>query len=375
MSVPMNVLKNDELAIFRLRELYGKYGYMRYKVSKFEEYDLYARNKSFLISENILTFTDTDGRLMALKPDVTLSIIKNLGKTDGELHKLCYNETVYRTSGAADGFREIMQTGLECVGKVDLYAVCEVITLAQKSLELISEDNILDISHMGFILALMEELGVEGGDADTLVNYIGSKNIPAIRAFCSDRGISSDDSEALCEITALYSPIESALRVVEKNARNDKMRAAYEELRSICEVLRVSGNTEKIYIDFSTVNDMNYYNGVIFKGFVNGIPDSILSGGRYDNLMKRMGKCAGAIGFAVYLDMLDRLGEDTQRYDVDTVLLYGDDSDMAEVTRIAAQMRDDGIDVRTERGDSSSVRCRRLMKVTREGAEMLETND
>ena len=375
MSVPMNVLKNDELAIFRLRELYGKYGYMRYKVSKFEEYDLYARNKSFLISENILTFTDTDGRLMALKPDVTLSIIKNLGKTDGELHKLCYNETVYRTSGAADGFREIMQTGLECVGKVDLYAVCEVITLAQKSLELISEDNILDISHMGFILALMEELGVEGGDADTLVDYIGSKNIPAIRAFCSDRGISSADADALCEITALYSPIESALRVVEKNARNDKMRAAYEELRSICEVLRVSGNTEKIYIDFSTVNDMNYYNGVIFKGFMNGIPDSILSGGRYDNLMKKMGKCAGAIGFAVYLDMLDRLNGDAQRYDVDTVLLYGDDSDMAEVTRIAAQMRDDGIDVRTERGDSSSVRCRRLMKVTREGAEMLETND
>ena len=73
--------------------------------------------------------------------------------------------------------------------------------------------------------------------------------------------------------------------------------------------------------------------------------------------------------------MLDRLNGDAQRYDVDTVLLYGDDSDMAEVTRIAAQMRDDGIDVRTERGDSSSVRCRRLMKVTREGAEMLETND
>ena len=371
----MGVLKNDELAIFRLRELYGKYGYMRYKVSKFEEYDLYARNKSFLISENILTFTDTDGRLMALKPDVTLSIIKNLGKSETETHKLCYNETVYRTSASADGFREIMQTGLECVGKIDLLSVCEVISLAQKSLELISEDNILDISHMGFILALMEELDVEGRDVDTLISYIGSKNLPAIRAFCADRKLSAADEQAICDITELYAPIESALAVVEKNIRNEKMRAAYEELRSICEVLRVSGNVEKIYIDFSTVNDMNYYNGVIFKGFVKGIPDGILSGGRYDNLMKKMGKRVGAIGFAVYLDMLDRLGEDTAIYDVDTVLLYGDDSDMTQVAKVAAEIRASGVTVRTERGDAPAIRYRRLMRVTGEGAEILETND
>ena len=375
MSIPMNVLKNDELAIFRLRELYGKYGYMRYKVSKFEEYDLYARNKSFLISENILTFTDTDGRLMALKPDVTLSIVKNLGKSDEQTHKLCYNETVYRPSGSADGFREIMQTGLECVGKIDLLAVCEVISLAQKSLELISEENILDVSHMGFILALMEELGVDSQDADTLIGYIGSKNLPAISAFCAERALPAEDARAICEITELYAPIETALGVVEKNIRNEKMRAAYDELCAICEVLRVSGNTERIYIDFSTVNDMSYYNGVIFKGFIKGIPDGILSGGRYDNLMKKMGKKAGAIGFAVYLDMLDLLNGELGRYDVDTVLLYGDDSDVKQVAKISEQLRAEGVTVRAERGDAPSVRCRRVMVVKGEGAETLEAND
>ena len=102
MSISDTVLKNDEKAIFKLRELYSRYGYMRYKVSKFEEYDLYARNKSFLISENILTFTDTDGRLMALKPDVTLSIIKNIGNASEGVHKLYYNENVYRTSPSYD---------------------------------------------------------------------------------------------------------------------------------------------------------------------------------------------------------------------------------------------------------------------------------
>ena len=71
-------LKKDEQAVLLLRKLYQSYGYQPYKMSRFEEYDLYAKNKSFLVSENILTFTDTNGKLMALKPDVTLSIIKNI---------------------------------------------------------------------------------------------------------------------------------------------------------------------------------------------------------------------------------------------------------------------------------------------------------
>ena len=104
MSFCERVLRNDEKAIYSLRDLYEKYGYSLYKVSKFEEYDLYAHNKSFLVSSNILSFTDTNGKLLALKPDVTLSIVKNISDNDESTHKLCYNETVYRTSADSDGF-------------------------------------------------------------------------------------------------------------------------------------------------------------------------------------------------------------------------------------------------------------------------------
>ena len=102
-------LKTDERAMFALRALYGRYGYSQYKMSKFEEYDLYVRNKNFLISDNIITFTDTNGKLMALKPDVTLSIIKNSKDEAGKLEKVYYNENVYRVSGATHSFKEIMQ--------------------------------------------------------------------------------------------------------------------------------------------------------------------------------------------------------------------------------------------------------------------------
>ena len=77
MGISQNNISRTERAMYNLRNLYESYGYSQYKMSKFEEYDLYVRNKSFLVSDHIITFTDTDGKLMALKPDVTLSIIKN----------------------------------------------------------------------------------------------------------------------------------------------------------------------------------------------------------------------------------------------------------------------------------------------------------
>ena len=137
-----------ERVVRQLRELYRRYGYTQYRMSKFEPYDLYVRNKSFLVSEDILTFTDADGRLMALKPDVTLSIVKD-AKKGGGLQKVCYSENVYRTSPMSRSFREIMQTGLECVGEIDLVAMGEVLLLAAKSLETVSGDYLLDVSHLG----------------------------------------------------------------------------------------------------------------------------------------------------------------------------------------------------------------------------------
>ena len=127
-------LSLNERVIFSLRELYRNAGYSQYKMSKFEEYDLYARNKDFLISDSVITFTDTNGKLMALKPDVTLSIIKHINEQEG-VQKLFYNENVYRISKGNDSFKEIMQVGLECVGNIANANISEVIALAAKSLK------------------------------------------------------------------------------------------------------------------------------------------------------------------------------------------------------------------------------------------------
>ena len=113
----------------QLNQLYEGYGYRKFRMSKFEDYDLYAQNKDFLKRGHIITFTDIDGSLKALKPDITLSIIKN---NSGDSEKVYYNENVYREMGGA--FKEILQVGVESVGQIDPYAEAEVLALAAKSL-------------------------------------------------------------------------------------------------------------------------------------------------------------------------------------------------------------------------------------------------
>ncbi|MBO7309929.1 MAG: ATP phosphoribosyltransferase regulatory subunit [Clostridia bacterium] len=374
MSSLTNVFRNDEKALYSLRELYRTYGYTQYKMGKFEEYDLYSHNKNFLISENILTFTDTNGKLMALKPDVTLSIVKNISSDDTSTHKVYYNENVYRTSAESHGFKEIMQTGLECVGTIDKFAESEVITLAVKSLDSISNDYILDISHMGLLEGLLDAAGIENAERNSVLGFVKAKNITALKRILQSRGVEDSIENVLCEMTKSYLPLNTALQSIAAFINGEKMQAAYSELCGICEALEVYGLCEKVNFDFSVVNDFNYYAGVIFKGFINGIPDSVLSGGRYDRLLWKMGKKCGAIGFAVYLDRLERFGSENTEYDVDIMLEYGNESEK-DVIKAVKEIVSSGMTVKAVRRADKSVRYRQLKKIVKGGIQILETND
>ena len=375
MNVSNNVLKNEERAIYSLRELYKKYGYSHYKVSKFEEYDLYSRHKNFLVSQNVLTFTDTNGKLLALKPDVTLSIVKQIPQNDTRTHKLCYNENVYRPSTESDGFREIMQTGLECIGEIDLYAECEVLMLAMRSLETISSDYILDLSHMGIIEGLLEEATVDTTVRAEMITLIETKNANALSSLCRSKGVSEAMAEKLCRLTELYAPIGKALPILGELVVGEKMTAAYEKLSRIDSVMKAYGLSDRLYLDFSIVGDVTYYDSLSFKGFINGISESVLSGGRYDRLMNRLDKQMGAIGFAVYLDRLERFEWVEKQYDIDAILLYDDEVLPETILTAQAELMKDGISVLTTKTPDAALRYRKLLKITNGGIETLETND
>ena len=304
MQINDNVLNYDEKIIFSLRSLYSKHGYAPYKMSKFEEYDLYVKNKDFLISDSVITFTDTNGKLMALKPDVTLSIIKNSKDACETVQKLYYNENVYRISKGTKVFKEIMQVGLECIGNIDNYCIFEVLMLAAQSLKNISADAILDISHLGVLSSIIDSFSVSYEMKQALMKCAAEKNLHEISAICADNGIEPEKAEMLADIISFYGTPDE---ILPKLKALPELSEAVEQLEGALAPFEGNELKEMLRIDFSVVSDMKYYNGIVFKGFINGIPNSVLSGGQYDKLMEKMNRKSGAVGFAIYLDMLERL--------------------------------------------------------------------
>lgn len=368
----MNIanFKNEELAVFRLRELYCKYGFLQYKMSKFEEYDLYVRNKDFLVSENIITFTDTDGKLMALKPDVTLSIIKNSKPAAGFVEKVYYNENVYRVSKGTHSYKEIMQAGIECIGDIDDYNIYEVIMLAAKSLEIISDDFVLDLSHLGIVSEIIDSLGVSEKVRRAILSAIGEKNMHTLSAICAEEGI---DGSQLKILIKAYGAPDMVIPELEK-IECLKESPSLSQLKKINNILKQNSFYDRIRLDFSVINDMNYYNGFVFKGFINGISSGILSGGQYDSLMQKMKKNCGAIGFAVYLDMLELLDREEIKYDVDTVILYDENCDMKALSDAVSMLTSNGNSVTALKSIPEKIKYRQLLKLNEKGVEIIENN-
>ena len=295
MTIDTAILTNEEKISFALRSLYNRRGYAPYRMSKFEEYELYMKNKDFLRSPQVITFTDTNGKLMALKPDVTLSIVRAWRPVPGAVQKLYYDENVYRVSESAGAFREIRQTGVECLGAGDDISL-EVVGLALESLALISPENRLCVSLLGVVEAMLDALAIRGDARREVLRCMGEKNVHELRAVLDRTGVTPQDAERLARLTLCTAAPQDAVG----------------ELAALDEAARFAGGLPpesrgRVSLDFSILGDMRYYNDLAFQGYVRGVPSSVLSGGVYDRLLGRMGKPGRAIGFACYLDKLERL--------------------------------------------------------------------
>ena len=363
-----------ENVIYQLRSLYNRYGYSQYKMSKFEEYDLYARNKDFLISDSVITFTDLDGKLMALKPDVTLSIVKNSKDIPDSVQKLYYNENVYRVAKGSRSFREIMQVGLECLGNVDDYCICEVLTLAAESLRLVSSDSILSVSHLGLLLELLDGMGIPSGCRDAVMKAIGEKNAHELTRICADAGVSESDVALLKKLVATKGTADSVLPMLTALLSGKVNAKTLQQLQSIGSVLAKTAAAERIRIDFSVVDDVHYYNGIVFKGFVAGLPTSVLSGGQYDKLMQKLHRKSSAIGFAVYMDALERLDTSVNAYDADILLLYDESVAMTSVMELSDAWRQQGSSVMVQKGMPENMRFRKIYQFSSGEVKEIENN-
>ena len=314
-------LQPKERASFALRALYEAAGCRKYHMGRFEEYGLYQENRSFLSSEQVITFTDLDGRLLALKPDVTLSIAKTAQPAPGETLCYYYHENVYRPSAESHTFKEISQMGLEMLGAVGEAQVQQAVCLAARSLDALGAEWVLEVSHMGYLFGLFDALGVPDAARAKLLEKLREKNAHELRAAAGAAGF-ADAADTLCSVLDLSGAYAETMEKAAALCKNDAMRAAVAELKALAVPLEKAGGV--IRLDMTLAGEMEYYNGLVFQGYLKALPRPLLKGGRYDLLMQKFTPGAGAIGFAVYLDELDRLSAPlppVQKNSTDRVML------------------------------------------------------
>ena len=302
MEIELNRFTPAEQATFRLRALYEQAGYRKYRASRFEEYALYQEYQRFLPDAQVITFTDLDGKLRAIKPDVTLSIAKTAQPAAGECKRFYYNEEVCRPSRESHTFQTIHQMGLESMGAVDADEQAAVVRLALQSLAALDVPTVLEISHMGYLTGLLDALHVPAEARAKLLDFLRVKNAHELRTAALAAGL---DESAAAALTGLLDPLGATLTAARAACRCETQRAALEELQALQNALGEAGRGTRL--DLSMADEMEYYNGLVFTGYVAGIPCAVLKGGRYDYLMQRFTPGANAIGFAIYLDELERL--------------------------------------------------------------------
>lgn len=289
-----------------LRMNYTFRGYSEIITPSVEFYDLFTARTNTIPTELMYKMTDDKGRLIVLRPDSTAPIARVVTTRlqDAALPlKLHYTQNVMRRSGALRGrLDETTQSGVELIGAAGLKADLEVLYTAVSSLMLTGLPFTVELGNVGFFNELAAAVPFTDEDFDRVQDYLVYKNMAALQELLEQYS-AYPETAALRELPNLFGGSEVLGRAREM-AKNAKACAALDYLDELCKALAELGLAEYITIDLGLVPQLDYYTGLVFKGYVNGAGTEVLSGGRYDRLYEAMGSAKPAIGFAVNVDVL-----------------------------------------------------------------------
>ena len=345
-----NYIKNmskKDLVLLNIRKMYDSYGYKKISLPSFEEYDLYNENKDF-IDRNVLTVMSPNGKLLALRPDITLSVAKKVSKDQSlKYSKIYYQENTYNLTKYV-GYEEDEQLGIELIGKESTFLDFEIINLAVKSLDIINKKSMIVLSHAGFISSVFENFDLEYEIKEQILDCINRKNSHDIQKILkSNEHISENVKKLIYKIPELSGNLENIEKELLKYEINGNTKKILSELKQLNSLLMKFYKKSKIIFDFSVVKNLNYYNGIILQGYIEGFPNVILTGGRYDKLFEKFGVDTGAVGFAILTDGLKGYYKDTDKKDFEILIAY-DNSDFEKLVEIVNDFQKKGLRVRTE---------------------------
>lgn len=293
-----------------LKNVYINRGFSQIITPALEFYDVFDGDKVGIDQEKMYKLLDNKGRILVLRPDITTPVARLAATKLKESYyplKLCYCQNVFRTNEDLNGKRnEFTQSGIEIIGCSGLRADIEVITTAIKAmLDAGVRDFKIELGQVEFYKGIIEDFKLGEEDKEEIREYIENKNFASLKDFLYSRQEVLDRSsiEVLSNLPALFGSMDilKKARILTSNKRALK---ALGELEHIYGMLKSMELDKYISVDLGMVHHIDYYSGLIFRAYIEGIGENVLYGGRYDRLVSNFGLDVPATGFAINVDRI-----------------------------------------------------------------------
>lgn len=332
------------------------YGYSDIQTPSFEFFDVFGKDKGSTPSKNMYKFFDREGNTLVLRPDVTPSIARAVSKyfTREDMPiRFCYMGNTFVNNAEHQGkLKEITQTGAELIGDNRSDADVEAIALVINALLKcgLSEFQI-EIGHAGIISGMIEEAKLDEDKAEEFKELLENKNFFGVEAFLNDNN-ADESSKKLISKLCSYSGSIDIIKEAKEMTDNPLMLKSFERLEKVYDMLTIYGYEKYISFDLGNVSNHEYYTGITFKGYTYGTGDAVVTGGRYDRLLKLFGMDTQAMGFAINLDQL-LIAMERQNINIGTneekVLILYEENCKSDALKNAAELRIKDIAVTTIR--------------------------
>ena len=336
-----------------IRELFSSHGYSEVETPGIEYYDVYSSG-DFVSTEDMFKMQDKDGRIIAMRYDGTVPVARlaaTLLKDEKPPLRLSYVENMYRFKLSGGGkLREFSQAGVELLGLDNAEADAEVIALGiQSVLTTGITDLQISIGQIEFFRGLVEEWGISAEDEAELSTAIDQKDLVRIEKIAERLGLSDEAKELLDMISNRFGTYD-VLDAFEAKVKNETSRAALQNLREILDILKDYELLQYVSIDLGMLRSLDYYTGMIFKGFTYEVGFPILGGGRYNKVISTFGRELSAVGFSLGINLIltalrrqDKLPEFVE---VDAIVGYKDGEGMRQAAFATAKaLRETGLKV------------------------------
>lgn len=332
----------------KIENVFVSGGFKRVITPGIEFYDVFSIPCSGISQESMFKTTDNRGRILVARPDSTLPIARMVStrlKNSTLPVRLYYKQAVYRNNPTLTGRRnELMQMGVELLGVKGKRADIDILTTAVKSISEVADDFRIELGHAEVFNALSQELDIDEYFKERIRATIESKNYSALNNLL-DKLEPCKAVSAIRSLPSLFGG-EDVFDKAAQICKGTNAESALEYLHDIYSDLAPLNLGDKLIIDLGLVQRNDYYTGIVFTGYIEGIGDAVISGGRYDELLSEFGTPMGAAGFAIDTDAITikHLSDDNVSYsDNPDVLVFAEDGHEIEAINYVDELNKSGV--------------------------------